>query len=209
MADLDISKLSDVESITLHHYNQTAEDFWVGTKDHDVKQNYQALLSQFPPNQSLSILDFGCGPGRDVKYFKSLGHKAIGLDGCPSFCEMARSYSGCDIWHQSFLSLTLPDNYFDAVFANASLFHVPSAELPRVLKELHAILKPNGILFTSNPRGQEEGWFGERFGHYMELDVSTRYYKDAGFEVIDHYYRPEGKPRNQQPWLAMVSRCLK
>jgi len=209
MADLDVSKLDDIEAVTLSHYEQNADDFWVGTKDHDVTQNYQALLSQFPSNQSLTILDLGCGPGRDVHYFKSLGHNAIGLDGCPSFCDMARAYSGCDIWHQSFLSLSLPDHYFDAVFANASLFHVPSKELPRVLKQLHATLKPNGILFTSNPRGSDEGWSGKRYGHYMELEVSTRYLEDAGFMVIDHYYRPKGKPRAQQPWLAMVSRSLK
>lgn len=209
MTDLDISTLSDVESVTLNHYNQTADRFWQGTKDHDVTQNYQALLSQFPSGQPLTILDFGCGPGRDVNYFKALGHNPIGLDGCPRFCEMARALSGCDIWHQSFLTLNLPDNYFDAVFANASLFHVPSIELPRVLQELHAALKPNGILFTSNPRGNDEGWSGSRYGNYMEVEESTRQFEQAGFEVIDHYYRPDGKPRAQQPWLAMVSRCLK
>jgi len=209
MADLDISTLSDVESVTLNHYNQTADSFWAGTKDHDVTQNYQALLSQFPPTHSLTILDFGCGPGRDVKYFKSLGHNPIGLDGCPRFCEMARELTGCDIWHQSFLTLKLPDNYFDAVFANASLFHVPGQQLPRVLTELHATLKPNGILFTSNPRGNDEGWSGSRYGYYMELKESTHHFEQAGFKVIDHYYRPEGKPRTQQPWLAMISRCLK
>lgn len=209
MNSFDISKLDEIETVTLNHYEQNADNFWVGTKDHDVTQNYQALLSQFPANQSLTILDMGCGPGRDVHYFKSLGHNPIGLDGCLSFCEMARAYSGCDIWHQSFLTLNLPDHYFDAVFANASLFHVPSKQLPRVLKQLHATLKPNGILFTSNPRGSDEGWSGKRYGHYMELETSTRYVEAAGFAVIDHYYRPEGKPRAQQPWLAMVSRCLK
>lgn len=209
MADVDISTLSEIESITLNHYNQNADDFWLGTKNHDVSQNYQALLSQFSPDQSLTILDFGCGPGRDVRYFKSLGHNAIGLDGCPSFCEMARDYSGGEIWHQSFLKLQLPDNYFDAVFANASLFHVPSKALPRVLKELYAALKPNGVLFTSNPRGNGEGWSGKRYGNYMELEDSAHYFENAGFQVVGHYYRPEGKPRDQQPWLAIVSRCLK
>lgn len=209
MVDVDISQLDEIQAITLNNYEQQADDFWLGTKDHDVTQNYQALLSQFPSEKALTILDFGCGPGRDVKYFKSLGHNAIGLDGCPAFCKMARAYSGCDIWHQSFLALQLPQHYFDAVFANASLFHVPSAELPRVLAELHAALKPQGILFTSNPRGSGEGWSGNRYGHYMELETSTRYFVGAGFEVIHHYYRPTDKPHDQQPWLAMVNRCLK
>jgi 2-polyprenyl-3-methyl-5-hydroxy-6-metoxy-1,4-benzoquinol methylase len=60
------------------------------------------------------------------------------------------------VWHQDFLSLQLPEEYFDGVFANAALFHVPSQELPRVLKELWGTLKTNGVLFSSNPRGDNE-----------------------------------------------------
>ena len=72
---------------------------------------------------------------------------------------MARTHSGCKVWQQDFLKLALPNKHFDAVYANASLFHVPSQELPRVLLELHASLKPGGVLFSSNPRGnnQERG----------------------------------------------------
>jgi SAM-dependent methyltransferase len=94
---------------------------------------------------------------------------------------------------------------FDGVFANASLFHVPSQELPRVLGELHKALRPRGILFSSNPRGEGEGWSGQRYGNYMELDASKAYLEEAGFEVIRHYYRPSGKPRWEQPWLAIVA----
>ena len=69
---------------------------------------------------------------------------------------MARIYSGCEVWQQDFLKLDLPDSHFDGVYANASLFHVPSQELPRVLLELHTTLKPGGVLFSSNPRGDNE-----------------------------------------------------
>jgi SAM-dependent methyltransferase len=69
---------------------------------------------------------------------------------------MARTQSACEVWQQDFLKLDLPDNYFDGVYANASLFHVPSQELPRVLLELRASLKPGGALFSSNPRGHNE-----------------------------------------------------
>jgi SAM-dependent methyltransferase len=91
------------------------------------------------------------------------------------------------------------------VFANAALFHVPCQELPRVLRQLHATLKPGGVLFSSNPRGgNEEGWSGGRYGAYHDLEAWRRRMSDAGFIELDHYYRPAGLPREEQPWLASV-----
>lgn len=202
---LPADQLSEIEKITLNHYDTNAASFWEGTRDHDVSQNYQAFLSQFPAPQTLDILDFGCGPGRDLSYFSSIGHRPIGLDGSDAFCAMALTNSGCQVLHQHFLSLALPAEGFDGVFANASLFHVPAQELPRVLRELHSALRPGGILFSSNPRGSSEGWSGQRYGHFMEFEVSQAYLHAAGFEVLDHYYRPTGAPRAAQPWLAIVS----
>jgi SAM-dependent methyltransferase len=202
---LATEQLAEIEEITLSHYDVNAQSFWQGTKDHDVTQNYRALLSQFPAGHTLDILDFGCGPGRDLSYFKSLGHRPVGLDGSNTFCVMARANSGCQVLHQHFLSLSLPSHGFDGIFANASLFHVPSQELPRVLQDLHRALRPGGILFTSNPRGRTEGWSGQRYGHFMEFDVSNMYLEAAGFRILDHYYRPSGVPCAAQPWLAIVS----
>ena len=198
-------ELNEIETVTLDHYNQNAEAFWQGTKDHDVIQNYNAFLAPFPKDKKLDILDFGCGPGRDVSYFKSLDHRPVGLDGSEVFCSMARRYTGCPILHQKFLSLELPGQAFDGIFANASLFHVPSPELPRVLYDLHTALRPDGILFLSNPRGNDEGWSGQRYGHYMQFETSKQFLEEAGFEVIDYYYRPLGKPTHEQPWLAIVA----
>ena len=203
---LAAKQLTEIEKITLDHYDTNALSFWQGTKDHDVTQNYEAFLSQFPVAKKLDILDFGCGPGRDLSYFSSLGHRPVGLDGSDAFCNMAHAYTGCRVLHQQFLSLALPHHEFDGIFANASLFHVPGQELPRVLEELHRALRPGGILFSSNPRGSSEGWSGQRYGHFMEFDASKAYLDAAGFEVLDHYYRPFGQPRAAQPWLAIVSR---
>src|SRR4051812_28701304 len=137
-----------VSAVTLEHYEQRAREFEAGTRDHDVSQNIGALLEYIEAEPPFVLLDFGCGPGRDLKTFNRLGHRAIGLDGAASFVEMARAASGCEVWHQDFLALSLPPQHFDGVFANASLFHVPGADLPRVLGELYATLKAGGVLFA-------------------------------------------------------------
>lgn len=148
---LDPHDLQQITATTLNNYQQVAEDFRHGTRDHDVSQNIEALLRHLQGPAPWQILDFGCGPGRDLQNFTRLGHVAVGLDGTERFAEMARADSGCEVWHQDFLQLDLPAERFDGIFANASLFHVPSQELPRVLRELWATLKPGGALFSSNP----------------------------------------------------------
>jgi SAM-dependent methyltransferase len=204
---LDKAQLQRIADITIGHYDRTAEDFRDGTQDHDVSQNYRALLDAIEGEPPFCILDLGCGPGRDLRHFRALGHEAVGLDGSKEFVAMARSSSGCEVLHQDFLTMTLPESRFDGVFANASLFHVPSQELPRVLLELSASLKPRGVLFCSNPRGNnEEGLRGDRFGCYLDLDIWRDYVTSAGFLEVRHYYRPPGLPRHNQPWLATVWR---
>jgi SAM-dependent methyltransferase len=204
---LDAKILEAISYRTLEDYNRRAEAFWEGTRDHDVSQNIEALLRYIEGEPPFTILDFGCGPGRDLKAFSERGHVAVGLEGSPRFVAMARSYSGCEVWEQDFLKLHLPGNYFDGVFANAALFHVPSQELPRVLRELHATLKPGGVLFSSNPHGDnQEGWNHERYGVYHDPETWRRYVSSASFAELIHYYRPAGLPREQQPWLAGVWR---
>jgi SAM-dependent methyltransferase len=200
-------ELAQIASLTLAHYEQRAEEFRAATHDHDVSQNIAALLRYLEGEAPFVILDFGCGPGRDLRTFAAQGHTAIGLEGAAGLAAMARAESGCVVWQQDFLKLDLPAGYFDGIFANASLFHVPSRELPRVLRQLRNTLKPRGVLFSSNPRGDnEEGWNRGRYGAYHDLEAWRGYLSDAGFEELEHYYRPVGRPREQQPWLASVWR---
>ena len=204
---LNPQQLQDITDRTLQHYNRSAEEFWQGTRDHDVSQNIHALLQSIEGEPPFRILDLGCGPGRDLKAIADLGHVAIGLEGASRLAEMARAYSGSEVWQQDLLKLELPAQAFDGVFANATLFHVPGQELPRVLRELRATLKPRGVLFTSNPRGDnEEGWSRGRYGAFHDLEAWRRYLSAAGFAELAHYYRPAGRPRDQQPWLASVWR---
>ncbi|MGH8724811.1 MAG: class I SAM-dependent methyltransferase [Burkholderiales bacterium] len=205
--NLKSRELEKIVSVTLEHYEQRAADFWRGTRDHDVRQNIDALLRHVEGAAPFTILDLGCGPGRDLKSFRDLGHVAVGLEAAPTFAAMARSHSGCEVLEQDFLRLDLPPGKFDGVFANASLFHVPGQELPRVLGELRATLKPRGVLFSSNPHGNnEEGWNRGRYGAYWDYETWRNFVAGAGFTELEHYYRPTWLPREQQPWLATVYR---
>jgi SAM-dependent methyltransferase len=203
----DPQDLRRITGRTLDDYNRNAQSFWRGTRDHDVSQNIAALLDAIEGDPPFTILDFGCGPGRDLEALAARGHRAIGLEGAADFVAMARAHSGCEVWHQDFLKLDLGEARFDGIFANASLFHVPRQELPRVLVELRTALKPRGVLFASNPRGDnQEGWNGDRYGVFHDLAAWRGFMTAAGFVELNHYYRPAGLPREQQPWLASVWR---
>ena len=203
----DVVQAQEVAATTIAEYDRVAEDFRRGTADHDVSQNIAALLEAIEDEPPHVILDLGCGPGRDLNRFNELGHKAVGLDGSRKLAAMARAQTDCAVLHQDFLSLDLPSAYFHGIFANASLFHVPRSQLARVLGDLAASLKPGGVLFCSNPRGQnEEGWVDGRYGCFHDLETWRSYVTTAGFQELHHYYRPPGRPRAEQPWLATVWR---
>ena len=206
-SDLNKSQIWEISEITIGHYDRVAEDYWHGTRNHDVSQNYEAFLEAIEGKPPFDILDLGCGPGRDLQYFNSMGHAVIGLDGSEALVSMARLNSGCEVLQQNFLAMNLPECRFDGVFANASLFHVPSRELPRILLEVSNTLKSRGVLFCSNPRGNnEEGLGGSRYSCFFNLDTWRDYVVDAGFIEVRHYFRPAGLPRDRQPWLATVWR---
>lgn len=206
-AKLSAEELAAVVSSTVLHYEQNAEDFRDGTWDHDVSQNVDALLRHLPGAAPQRILDLGCGPGRDLVTFVAHGHVPVGLDAAEAFVSMARQATGCEVWHQDFLKLDLPEASFDGIFANATLFHVPTSELPRVLGDLRRALVPGGVLFCSNPRGPDvEGQQGLRYGAYLTFETWRSFATAAGFELLEHYYRPPGLPRAEQPWLATVWR---
>ena len=200
-------RAQEVAATTIAEYDRMAEAFRRGTADHDVSQNIAALLEAIEGEPPHVILDLGCGPGRDLRRFTELGHETVGLDGSRELAAMARAQTDCEVLHQDFLALDLPTAHFDGIFANASLFHVPSGQLARVLGDLAATLKPGGVLFCSNPRGQnEEGWADGRYGCFHDLETWRSYVTAAGLRELHHYYRPPGRPRAEQPWLATVWR---
>ena len=152
---LNPQDLKKIALLTLEHYNLRAEEFWKGTRYHNVSQNIEALLQHIEGKPPFTILDFGCGPGRDLKAFVEQGHSVIGLDGAEHFVTMARAHSGREVWRQEFLKLALPEKHFDGVFANAALFHVPRQELPRVLLEPQC---PISFFFNWSARPPGKDW---------------------------------------------------
>ena len=204
-----LDNLTVITAATLGHYESRAQDYWAGTRDHDVQQNIDALLAHIEGAPPFTILDAGCGPGRDLITLAALGHQPVGLDGAAAFAGMARAHSGCEVWHQDFLALDLPSNRFDGIFANASLQHIPKTELPRVLRDLHATLKERGVLFASIPHGDDqEGGNDERYSCFHRPASWHALLQSAGFTECLTYYRPTGLPRSEQRWLASVWRKI-
>jgi SAM-dependent methyltransferase len=200
--------MEEHEKITIAEYQLTAESFRVGTWEHDVSQNRSALLAAMP-RQPGKILDLGCGPGRDLVAFQELGQDVTGLDATPAFVAMAQQAANCPVWQQSFLALDLPANYFDGIFANASLIHVPSQEMLRVLQDLQHSLVAQGALVMSMVRGDYEGLAdrptGARYVSGWEYATLVPLLISAGFQIVQHYYRPPGMPIEQQSWLVIVA----
>ncbi len=205
---LETTIMEQHEEITIAEYQLTAVSFREGTWEHDVSQNRAALIAALP-NTPGKILDLGCGPGRDLVAFQQLGHSVTGLDATPAFVEMAQQAANCPVWEQSFLSLNLPANHFDGIFANASLIHVPTNEMLRVLQDLHESLVDRGTLVMSMMRGNYEGFSerptGSRYVAGWEYATLAPQLLAAGFQISNHYYRPPGMPIEQQSWLVIVA----
>ena len=199
--------LRSTARLTIAAYDRMADDYWAETQNRDLRSDYDLFLRHLEGRGALDLLDLGCGPGRDLRYFASLGHRAMGVDGSARFVAMARAYSGCVVLRQNLLRLRLPAEQFDGVFASASLFHIPPAKLPQVLASVHAALKPQGVLLALNPRGRDEqGWLGDRFFCYYRPSTWRRRLVEAGFVELAHAYRPLGIPRSQQHWITTVWR---
>ena len=213
MATDDLRAASEA---TIADYAARAEAYALGSLDHDVSQNIDALLKPLKDVQGpLDILDLCCAGGRDLVAFKKLGHRPVGLDGVSAFCEIAATRSGCEVWQQDLQQLDLPSERFDGIFANACLFHVPSATLPATLCALRGALKPGGVLFVSNAHGfgeDREGWTQGRtpttrsYVTWLSEETWVSTCRAAGLELLELFYRPPGKPRAQQPFLATVWR---
>jgi ubiquinone/menaquinone biosynthesis C-methylase UbiE len=171
-------------STTQQYYILHASQYFDATYSLNLTSLWMKLLSQVLPGST--ILDLGCGSGRDVAHFARRGLCSIGLDYSFPLLEQARAITKQPLTVGSFNNMPFIDSSFDAVWSIASLLHVPKAELGSVLDEISRLLKPGGILLTSIKMGvgEKPDHLG-RFVAYYQPDEWRSVLDQAGFQIIN------------------------
>lgn len=191
---------------TLDYYNQNAESFIQGTVSVDFKETQDKFLQSLTGK---TILDFGCGSGRDTKYFIESGYAVTAIDGSEELCKSASAYTGIQVKHMLFQDLDEVDCY-DGIWACSSILHLPKEELKIVTQKMSRALKPNGIIYTSFKYGNFEG---ERNGRYFTdftLDVFKDFISDVKDIAIEEYWiTGDVRPgREEEKWLNLILRKI-
>jgi len=136
---------------TLDYYNKNAKIYFEQTIIGNLKENYDKFLNRIP--EKAYILDFGCGSGRDSKYFLENGYKIKAIDGSEEMCKLSSKYINQDVVCMKFDELD-DENIYDAIWACSSILHVEKEILPNILDKMIRSLKPNGVIFTAFKKGE-------------------------------------------------------
>lgn len=192
-------------SSTLAYYDANAENFIENTQSMDFEETQQRFLQLLP--EHAFILDFGCGSGRDTKYFLKKGYRVDAADGSAEICRLASEYTGITVRRMLFQELSSVDCY-DGIWACSSILHLSMAELLPVMKKMRAALKTNGVIYTSFKYGDFEG---KRNGRYF-TDFTEDSFKDFmqqvdGLKTIDYWITGDVRPgRGEERWLNLILR---
>lgn len=190
---------------TLSYYRKNAENFVKGTINADMEFNRKKFLQRLP--EQGSILDFGCGSGRDAKIFLNLGYEVEAVDGCRELCEMAAEYTGIVVRQMDFMELDVREKY-DGIWACASVLHLPYEELRAVLAKMAAALKENGVIYVSFKYGEFEGWRNGRYFTDMTEDGVRRLVEETqGMSVEEIWVTADVREgRGDERWVNGVGR---
>ena len=188
---------------TLDYYNQNADTFFSGTVSVDFTQTQNKFLNYLNPGDS--ILDFGCGSGRDTKYFLEAGMKVDAIDGSEEMCRIASEYTGIEVQQMLFQELVVHDQY-DGIWACASILHLPKNELKSVVQKMATALKTHGIIYTSFKYGEFEG---ERNGRYFTdftIDTFQTFIQDIDhLQIKEDWITGDVRPgRGDERWLNLI-----
>lgn len=191
------------KNTTLDYYNKNADLFASKTISVDFKQTQDKFLNRLDPGAY--ILDFGCGSGRDTKYFLDKGYKVDATDGSKELCRIASEYTGIPVKQMLFQELTEHEKY-DGIWACSSILHLPQKELKLVLKKMSSALKENGIIYTSFKHSEFEG---ERNGRYFTdftIDTFTDFMQDIdNLKITDYWITGDVRPgRGEEKWLNLI-----
>jgi SAM-dependent methyltransferase len=194
---------TDPVSATLEYYQSNAKKFYAGTVSIDMTSLYQPFLEHMP--NTGTILDAGCGSGRDILFFKRQGFSVVAFDYSPELVKMASDLSGQDVLLLTFKDIAF-QNKFDGIWACSSLLHVPKAEMDAVLRKLTAALKPEGILYTSFKYGNAEVFRnGRLFIDYDEDSFNALLIGHPDLQVVKYWHTTDLRPgRGDEKWLNML-----
>lgn len=190
---------------TIQYYDQNAKDFIGSTVAVDFKETQTRFSSKL--KDGAHILDFGCGSGRDTKYFLEQGYQVTATDGSSELCKLASGYTGIPVKHMMFQELDEREAY-DGIWACSSILHLPLPELKDVFHRIRAALKEDGVLYTSFKYGSYEG---ERNGRYftdMTEDKLSEFLMDIkGMELEEQWVTSDVRPgRGDEKWLNIILR---
>ncbi|MCI9083269.1 MAG: class I SAM-dependent methyltransferase [Lachnospiraceae bacterium] len=190
---------------TLAYYDKHAEEFYKNTVSVEFTKMQKQFLSKL--RKGSHVLDFGCGSGRDVKYFLEQGYKVNAIDGSIELCKLASKYTGIEVKHMLFQELAEVDKY-DGIWACSSILHLPVAELVDVIKKMRTALKENGIIYTSFKYGTFAGKRNGRFFTDMtEETFAGILSKIKGLEVEEQWVTADVRPgRGEERWLNLILR---
>lgn len=188
---------------TLDYYNQNADAFVAGTVSVDFKQTQDRFLKRLHSGEY--VLDFGCGSGRDTKYFLEAGLRVDATDGSEELCRIASDYTGIEVKRMLFQELDEHEKY-DGIWACSSILHLSKEELKNVFWKMIAALKRNGIIYTSFKYGEFEG---ERNGRYftdLTIDMFRDFMQDIDCLKIEEYWITDDvRPgRGEEKWLNLI-----
>lgn len=194
-----------MDNKTLDYYNQNADTFIAGTISVDFKETQNEFLTRLHPGAC--ILDFGCGSGRDTKYFLEEGLQVTATDGSEEICKLASEYTGIKVKHMLFQELDEHEKY-DGIWACSSILHLPKKELKVVLVKMLTALKPDGIIYTSFKYGEFEG---ERKGRYFTdftIESFMEFVRDVEKLKVEKYWiTGDVRPgRGEERWLNLILR---
>ncbi|MCI6019362.1 MAG: class I SAM-dependent methyltransferase [Clostridiales bacterium] len=188
---------------TIAYYNLNADNFVENTQNADMHLAQERFLQQLSKNAS--ILDFGCGSGRDTRFFLEKGYHVTATDGSAEICRLASAFTGIEVKQMLFQELD-ETNIYDGIWACSSILHLPKNELLSVMRKMCAALKDAGIIYTSFKYGDFEG---ERNGRYF-VDFTEDAFRDFIKEVpeiiiVESWITGDVRPgRGEEKWLNLM-----
>lgn len=190
---------------TLAYYEEHADEFCRSTVNVEFHSMQDKFLDKLKPGAY--VLDFGCGSGRDTKYFLEQGYRVDAMDGSKKMCEFASRYTGIKVEHKLFQELDLNERY-DGIWACSSILHLNPDELMDVMNKMARALKRNGIFYTSFKYGSFAGWKkGRYFTNMTEKRASELLQQIEGLKIEEQWITSDARPgRRDERWLNLIVR---